>query len=72
MPAFSPTRQQMIDVACAEFGNRKTGLRVLDLARERLEGSGMKHRSAFFRRQSELIEQCSRRLEDGKKSRPGG
>jgi hypothetical protein len=48
---------------CAEFGKRKAGLRVLGLARERLDGSGMKPRSAFVRQQSDLMEQCRRRLE---------
>jgi hypothetical protein len=55
--------------ACAEFGKRKAGLRVLGLARDRLDCSGMTRRSAFVRQQSELIEQCRRRLEGGEAGR---
>jgi hypothetical protein len=52
-------------LACAEFGKRRAGLRVLDLARERLDGSGMTPRSAFVRQQSALLAQCRRRLSGG-------
>jgi hypothetical protein len=48
--------------ACAEFGKRNAGFRVLAQAQERLDGSGMKPRSAFVRQQTMLIEACQRRL----------
>jgi hypothetical protein len=42
---------------CAE-----EGLAALDQARVRLEGSGLKPESAFFRQQVVMIEQCRQRL----------
>jgi hypothetical protein len=56
--------------ACAEFGKRKTGLRALGLAQQRLEGSGVK--PAAYVHQSGFIEQCHRRLEGGEPRRASG
>ncbi len=48
--------------ACALFGKRRTGLKVLALAQSRLADSKREPSSAFVQDNSRVIDKCSRML----------